>query len=123
MTEKMSGFDPADVAYPYSGEGLPDRLVMRLAKHTTKVDTKWGSSVYDNIGIAHYTHFYYDNLTHFAKAFKDAKMFGVDVSGNLDTFRIVVKTRKTLDDYVMWQTKQSAMKKWKSDREARREEE
>jgi hypothetical protein len=80
-----------------------------MGRTASKVEHKWGSTVYDTIGIAYYCQYFYDNLTDFADAFKDAKSCGVDVSGNLDNFRIEIKTRKTLDDYLRWESVQSAM--------------
>ena len=71
-----------------------------MEKFATEITTKWGDTVYPNIGIAYYTHFYYDNLTDFNSAFYFGKENGLDVTGNLNQYRICLKERKTLEEYV-----------------------
>lgn len=76
------------------------KKISELGWNATKVEYKWGTTVYDTIGIAYYAHYYYDNLRDFQISYNLAKSLGCDVTGNLDTFRIVVKERRTLEDYV-----------------------
>ena len=74
--------------------------IMELGNKASKVEYKWGDTVYDTIGMAFYTHYYYNNLKDFQEAFNLARTLGCDVTGNLDSFRVVTKERRTLEDYV-----------------------
>ena len=76
--------------------------IMELGEKASKVEFKWGNTVYESIGMAFYTHYYYENLRDFQNAFNLAKSLECDVTGNLDLFRIVTKERRTLEDYVKY---------------------
>ena len=76
--------------------------IMELGEKANKIEFKWGNTVYETIGIAFYTHYYYDNLRDFQDAYNLAKSLGCDLTGNLDSFRLVIKERRTLEDYVKY---------------------
>tara|TARA_R100000734_G_C3307362_1_gene97944 strand:+ start:919 stop:1182 length:264 start_codon:yes stop_codon:yes gene_type:complete len=76
--------------------------IMELGEKANKVEFKWGNTVYETIGIAFYTHYYYDNLRDFQDAYNLAKSLKCDLTGNLDSFRLVIKERRTLEDYVKY---------------------
>ena len=76
--------------------------IMELGEKASKVEFKWGNTVYETIGMAFYTHYYYSNLKDFQKAFNLARTLECDVTGNLDSFRLVIKERRTLEDYVKY---------------------
>ena len=80
--------------------GIGADNVFALGRKATKVESKWGTTVYDAIGIAFYTHYYFGNLNDFQEAFNLAKTLECDVTGNLETYRVIVKERRTLEDYV-----------------------
>lgn len=73
-----------------------------LESKATKIEVKWGNTVYETIGVAYYTHYYYDNLRDFQDAYNLAKSLECDLTGNLDSFRLVIKERRTLEDYVKY---------------------
>ena len=76
--------------------------IMELGEKANKVEFKWGNTVYETIGIAFYTHYFYDNLRDFQDAYNLAKSLECDLTGNLDSFRLVIKERRTLEDYVKY---------------------
>tara|TARA_A100001201_G_C3956703_1_gene161317 strand:- start:40 stop:378 length:339 start_codon:yes stop_codon:yes gene_type:complete len=76
--------------------------IRKLQSKATKIEVKWGNTVYETIGVAYYTHYYYDNLRDFQDAYNLAKSAEFDLTGNLDSFRLVIKERRTLDDYVKY---------------------
>jgi len=76
--------------------------IEKLQSKATKIEVKWGNTVYETIGVAYYTHYYYDNLKDFQDAYYLAKSLEYDLTGNLDLFRIVIKERRTLEDYVKY---------------------
>ena len=80
--------------------GIGADNVIELGRKAIKVEYKWGNTVYESIGIAFYTHYYYGNLVDFQNAFNLAKSLDCDVTGNLETYRVLVKERRTLEDYV-----------------------
>ena len=63
----------------------------QLKSKATKIEVKWGNTVYETIGVAYYTHYYYDNLRDFQDAYNLAKSLECDLTGNLDSFRLVIK--------------------------------
>jgi len=76
--------------------------IEKIKSKATKIEVKWGNTVYETIGVAYYTHYYYGNLRDFQYAYNLAKSAEFDLTGNLDSFRLVIKERRTLEDYVKY---------------------